>query len=658
MRTILLALLFAAASLGASAKELNRHSLTSPNGDYNYEVYQKSEDGVNQLYYTVSYKNRLIVGESKLGVLIKNQLFESALGIPNDTVQNWCDNLELMLAEKASVDTVWHPTYGEKSEIPNNFNELTLKFKKYGAISVDHSSTGHSGTSYNKRREYEMNFEVRAYNEGIAFRYDFPETSNGLFLHIEGEQTNFVMPENTMTYYERWAQGHFEFMPLNEWKDECERPLTMELDNGLFVCLTEAKVVDYPRTKFVLNSDTRNTIDTYVYNKVDVMTPSQTPWRVIMAAEEAGELLENNYLILNLNDENKIANTSWIKPGKVFRCDLTTEAGMTAVDFAADRGLQYIHFDAGWYGKEMLMASDASTIDPNRPLDLQAVINYAATKNIGVFVYVNQRALAEDYETLFPLYQSWGLKGVKFGFVQVGSSEWTSWMHKAIRKAAECQLLVDVHDEYRPTGYSRTYPNLMTQEGIAGNEEMPDATHNVTLPFTRFVAGAGDYTLCYFNSRIKTTHAHQLAMAVVYYSPLQYMYWYDKPHLFKGEKELDFWKVIPTVWDDTKVLNGEISKYITVARLSGDDWFVGTMTNNDARKLSYRLDFLAKDKNYIAYVYTDDAKMGTRTNVKSQSFAVKQGDVVNLNLEASGGAAIYIKSVESAKGYAKLPKQL
>ncbi len=661
MRKVIFALsifLITIGNIWAQSIELNRNQVISPNEAYKFEVYQKQEKGVNQLYYTISYKNSPIVLESKLGISIKNQLFESALGIPNDTTENWCDNLELVSSEESSKDTVWYPIYGERANIPNNYKELTLKFSKYGSISPSHETVGHAGTSYNKRREYEMNLVVRAYNEGVAFCYDFPETSNGLFLHITGEQTNFVMPSNTMTYYERWAQGHFEYIPLNEWKDECERPLTMELENGLTVCMTEARVVDYPRTKFVLSEESNNTIETYAYNTVDVITAYQTPWRVVMAAENAGEILENNYLILNLNEENQIKNSSWIKPGKVFRCDLTTEAGLAAVDFAVDRGLQYVHFDAGWYGKEMNMASNASTIDPTRDLDLQAVINYGATKGIGVFVYVNQRALAENYETLFPLYQSWGLKGVKFGFVQVGSSEWTSWMHKAIRKAAECQLMVDVHDEYRPTGYSRTYPNLMTQEGIAGNEEMPDATHNVTLPFTRFIAGAGDYTLCYFNNRIQTTHAHQLAMAVVYYSPLQYMFWYDKPHMFKGEKELDFWKSVPTIWDDTKVLSGEIAKYITIARQSGDDWFVGTMTNNDSRELSYKLDFLDADKKYVAYIYTDDIKLATRTNVKTQEFAVKKEDVFNFRLQESGGAAVHIKCVESTNGYSKVPKKL
>lgn len=157
-------------------------------------------------------------------------------------------------------------------------------------------------------------------------------------------------------------------------------------------------------------------------------------------------------------------------------------------------------------------------------------------------VYVNQRALVQQLDTLLPLYKKWGLKGVKFGFVQIGNQRWSTWLHDAVRKCGEYDLMVDIHDEYRPTGFSRTYPNLMTQEGIRGNEEMPDATHNTTLPFTRYLAGAGDYTLCYFNNRVKNTKAHQLAMAAVYYSPLQFMFWYDRPEFYQEKKNWNFGK--------------------------------------------------------------------------------------------------------------------
>ncbi len=458
-----------------------------------------------------------------------------------------------------------------------------------------------------------------------------------------------------MAYYERWAQGPYELRPLKGWPDECERPLTLTLENGLTVALTEARLVDFARTKFRLSEDKANTLETSLYNKVDVISPYRTPWRVIMAAEEPGQLLENNDLILNLNPENQIANTSWIKPGKVFRSDLTTEAAKKAVDFAEERNLQYVHLDAGWYGPEVKMSTDASTIDPDRDLDLQEVINYGATKDIGIFVYVNQRPLSRQLDELLSLYQSWGLKGLKFGFVQIGSDKWTSWMHDAIKKAADHQLMINVHDEYRPTGFSRTYPNLMTQEGIRGNEEMPDATHNTILPFTRYLAGAGDYTICYYNNRIKTTHTHQLALSVVYYSPLQYMYWYDKPHFYQGEKEIEFFDKVKTVWDDTKVINGEIGEYISVARRSGKDWFVGSITNSESRKLSVPLDFLEEGQQYIAHIYVDDEKVDTRTQVAIHRFAVLKEDKINLDLKASGGAAVHLEAVESSKGYKKLP---
>ena len=198
------------------------------------------------------------------------------------------------------------------------------------------------------------------------------------------------------------------------------------------------------------------------------------------------------------------------------------------------------------------------TLDPRRnpdinALNLKEVVAYAKERGIGVILYVNQRALQQQLDEILPLYKSWGIAGIKFGFVQVGSQVWTKWMHEAIKKCADYGLMVDVHDEYRPTGFSRTYPNLMTQEGIRGNEEFPDATHNATLPFTRFIAGAADYTICYYrqdfgrlnadkdsygvprSKSIQTTPAHQLALA-----------------------ELKFFDDVYTTWDDTKVLQGEV----------------------------------------------------------------------------------------------------
>lgn len=625
-----------------SLVEGSYQELKSPDGRLLFVFYQNQiGDDKTQMYYTLSYNGEPVILESELGILIENQLSESALGIDNDHAELWCENLELKSVEKSMQDTVWTPVYGERSLVRDNCKEMVLHFAKYEE--PGQMEEGHGGTSYDKRRSYRMDLVVRAYNEGIAFRYHFPETSNGLFLHIAGEQTSFKLPEGTMAWYERWAQGPFSYLPLKDWPDECERPLTLDLKNGLHVSLLEAQMIDYSRGKFKLNNGKPNTIDLTMYDKVDVVSPYSTPWRVIMVAETPGELLENNDLVLNLNTPNQIQNTSWIKPGKVIRSNLTTKEAKECVDFAAQRNLQYVHLDAGWYGSEMKVASDATKVSPTRDLDMQDLVNYAASRGIGIFVYINQRALTDKLDEVFDQCRKWGVKGVKFGFVQIGSNRWTVWLHNAIKKAAEYHLMVDIHDEYRPTGFSRTYPNLMTQEGIRGNEEMPDATHNTVLPFTRYLAGAGDYTICYYNNRIKTTHAHQLALSVVYYSPLQFLYWYDKPAMYKGEKEIAFFDNVKTVWDDTKVLNGEIGKYITVARRSGEEWFVGAITNNDARTVDVPLSFLEPGKKYVATIYYDEDRMNGRTNVNIKTQQVDSSKSLIFDLKGSGGVAIHIQ---------------
>ena len=208
------------------------------------------------------------------------------------------------------------------------------------------------------------------------------------------------------------------------------------------------------------------------------------------------------------------------------------------------------------------MASDARQASASRDFTIPEVCAYARQHGIGVWLYVNQRALYRQLNELLPLYQAWGVSGIKFGFVQIGNQQWSTWLHQAIAQCAKYHLMVDVHDEYRPTGLSRTYPHLLTQEGVRGNEEMPDAAHNTLLPFTRYLCGPADYTLCYFNNRLKTTKGHQLAMAAVYYSPLQFYFWYDNPFVDKGEPELQFWKTCPTVFDESRALEGEPGEYI------------------------------------------------------------------------------------------------
>jgi alpha-glucosidase len=583
----------------------------------------------DMLVYSVDYKGKPVVLESELGLTGTLKCTE---------------NFSIKEVRTSSKDSIWHPIYGERNSYTNRYNESVIVLNQSGKVGV-------------------LEFVVRAYNEGIAFRYFFPEKpTGGTYLRITNESTGFTFSEGTKAWVTGSAQGAYSLKPLKEWPTECERPLTLELENGLYASLAEAEMVDYSRTKFSLDANKTNTVKCAMYEGVDLFTPFATPWRVIMVAEKPGQLVENNFILLNLNPPCKITNTDWIKPGKIMReTTLSAKGSKELIDFAVKHHIKYIHFDAGWYGYEYVVGSDATkvSVDPRRnrnsDLNLQVVIRYAKEKGIGVFLYVNQRALANQLDDILPLYQKWGVAGIKFGFVEVGSHRWTTWLHEAVKKCAKYNLMVDIHDEYRPTGFSRTYPNLLTQEGIRGNEEMPPATNSTVQPFTRFLAGPADHTICYYHQRglkpgqnipdtryINTTSGHQLGLAVVFYSPLQFLYWYDKPSDVQDEPELEFFDQVPVVWDDTKVLVGKIGEYISVARRSGKEWFVGSVTNTDARTLKLSLDFLPAGKKFEASIYSDDETIKTPTKVGIKRMTVNSKTILDVDLKASGGQAIHI----------------
>ena len=609
-------------------------TLQSPNGKYQFTFSQKE----GKLLYSLDYAGKPVVEAGELGVNIDNHLVESAMGIPVDNSNVWTNGMEVASVDRRSEDNTWKPVYGEYAQIRDRYNEMTIHLLKGGK----HQDGG--GTAYDKRQQYLLDIIVRAYDEGVAIRYHFPEATNGLFMHITDDLTSFRFAPGAEAYHYAWAQSHANKVKLLKseaaWKEEAERPLTLRLDNGLYAAIGEAALSDFVRGKLKLKAD--NELQMALFHPADIITAYNMPWRFIMVGEKAIDLINNKQMVLNLNAPCQIQDTSWIKPGKAFRvCRLDMKTCMEGVDFCVDRGLQYIELDAGWYGPEMKMSSSALKVLETRDIDMPKLCQYAKSKGIGVWVYVNQRALYQELDQLLPLYEKWGISGIKFGFVQIGSQEWTTWLHNAVKKCADHHIMVDIHDEYRPTGWSRTYPNLMTQEGIGGNEEMPDAEHNTILPFTRFLCGPADYTPCYFNGRVKNTKAHQLAMPVVYYSPITFLYWYDLPNVYKGEKELDFWKYCPTVWDESKALQGEIGEYIVQARRSGNDWFLGAMTGLQARDITLNTaDFLQKGKKYRVEIYNDDPTLNTRTKVASTIQTIKAGKTIKLHLQPSGGAAL------------------
>jgi len=583
--------------------------------------------------YSVSYRNLPIAVDSSLGFDFKSGHSLEA-------------GFEIAKVAKSSHDNIWHPVYGERKKIRDHYNQLIVDLKE----------------SAGPNRQLRMTF--RAYNEGMAFCYTLPRQPALKNFLISAERTQFRFLADHTAWAVYSAQGRYSKVPLSKVKNNCERPLTIQISSGPFVSVAEAGLVDYARMRLSPSKGRAYTLVSSLGSEVEAAAPYTTPWRVIILGDTPGNLLERNYLILNLNKPCAIKDTSWIKPGKVIReVTLTTDGGRACVDFAVEHNLQYVEYDAGWYGPEYSNESDAKTIsvDPKRskgPLDLHHVIDYAKERGIGIILYVNRRALERQLDEILPLYEKWGVKGVKYGFVQVGSRKWTRWLHEAVRKAAKHHLMVDIHDEYRPTGYSRTYPNLMTQEGIAGDETSPANSLTLTILFTRMLAGAADNTICYYDRRVdrNASHAYQLAKAVCFYSPWQFLYWYDRPQAspqktggaggaetgIGNEPELEFFDHCPTVWDDTKVIHGSIGEYAVMARRSGGNWFIGCMNSGQPRTFNVPLEFLDPGSKYVAHIYSDDPAVPTRTHVKIERFVVDRDTVLKMAVSAKGGQALRI----------------
>lgn len=585
----------------------------SPDGKLRFECSISKADQY-KLNYTVWYGQTQVVLLSVLGLNCK---------------ANWQDHLQIDSVQSTTVNANWKPVLGEQANIPDHYNEITVSLS-----AIDRSRKG------------VMQLIVRAYNEGIAFRYFFPEMLETQILEIKQEATSFHLPDQSTAFFTEKAQGRYMRQPLHDWKREAEMPLTISLQNGLWMSLLQAGQTNYSRMRLTTKAD--NYLAASLYGEVVETSPFATPWRIVLVAQTPGELLEHNYLVYNLNPACAIANTGWIKPGRVMReVTLSTAGAKKLVDFAVEQGLDYIHFDAGWYGYEYDITADATraNVDKRRnktnALDLQEAIRYAKAHGKGVILYVNHRALEKQLDTLLPLYKSWGVAGIKFGFVHTGSHLWTRWLHEAIQKAAAYELMVDVHDEYYPTGFTRTYPNLVTQEGVLGNEAFPGATHNTILPFTRYLAGAGDYTPCFNHPKLTTTKCHQLALPVIFFSPWQYLYWYGRPDNYADRTEIEYWKQLPTTWDETKVIAGTPGEYAVIARRKAQEWYVGAITNTSARTIQLPLKFLTKGQAYRASIYSD----GMDSVVAKKELQVQPSSAIQLDLPASGGAVLRIQMI-------------
>lgn len=601
-------------------------TLTSPDGSQRIDIRpERNADSVLTVSYDVTFRGNPVVQGGRMGLDLDNRSWEMALALGKRRLPqpaHWMDTFVLDSITYQSADTVWHPLYGERSTVRDRWNGGTLHMSR------------HDGS------DYRLDIQARAYDEGIAFRYFFPEHPAAVFHKVTDDLTTYRLPEGTMLWAEEWAQAPFRRIPADSVTHPVERALTLEFPGGYWGALTDADVDDWCLTRFDSRGD--NTLGSEMYSPVDIVTYYATPWKVIMAADTPGKLLENNDIIQNLNPPCAVLDAAaWVKPGTIMReTTIYTEGAIRTLDFCAEHNIPYMLFDWLWYVPCTSHDGDATKVVDK--LDMKRVTDYARERGIGIWLYVNQHALMKQQRELLPLLREWGIVGIKSGFVQYASHRWATWLHDLVRDAADNHLMMNIHDEFRPSGFSRTYPNLLTQEGIHGNEEWPDATHNVTLPFTRMINGAADYTICYFDKRLRNTHAHQLAASVVFYSPLQTILWYDKPERYNGEPEIEWFERLRTVWDDTRVLSGMPGRHIAMARRSGSDWWVGAMTGNDARELPLTLDFLEPGAKYTARIFTDDPSVPTATQVKCTTRSVNSKTKMNLKLLPRGGAAMII----------------
>jgi len=584
------------------------YGLLSPDKNTKIEI---GRDATGSLLYRTFYRDKLVNTWSKMGLAFG----EESAG--RHTI------IDEKLASSHRGSFAWR--LGEDDSIHNDYNQVIIMC-----------------------RSMEINFKVimRAFNGSVAFRYQLssPHKPNG---EITKELTTFVF-NSALTLYRYNQESTFDPVVMDSLTQSCDFPATLTDHKDTYISIGEADNESYTKAELTKGEAKHSLKVSFIHDSAVVIGEDYaTPWRTISFASTAIGLHASSQLYLKLVDPISDSIPAWIVPGKLIRSQLSTESGMRCIDFAATHNFKYILFDGGWYGKESSPLSDPTT--SVKGLDMPAVIRYGKSKHIGVILYVNKVLLLKYLDTILPLYKKWGVAGMKFGFVDGLSQNGIKWLIPAIKKATDAGFILDVHDNYKPTGLSRKYPGLLTQEGVRGDENSPDAVHMTTLPFTRFLAGPADVTFCYpdskndFSKNLKVSMAQQLALTVIFFSPLQSMFWYGKPEDYTNEEEIEFFKYVPTVWDETHYLAGEIGQYISVARRKGNTWFIGNAAGLKDWKDSIKLDFLHANTIYEATIYGDADNAG----ISKKIIQVKKGDRFLINIKAKAGQAIIMRPMTS-----------
>lgn len=592
-------------------------SIASPNGRIVARVrLTNAAENKGTLRYGVTFDGETVISDARLGL-------DTDDGLRLNSEFDWLGVSKRTVRERYSL------AVAERDPIPNRFNEYTIRLQRRGGAPA--------------RR---MDLIVSVYDEGVALRYLFPAQEGFANVAIRAEHTQFAFSDDHTIYQQDAPEAPIQKARLSGLYAQIENPLTIEHTAGFALSIAEANVDNFPRMDLRRLASPQLGVSVALENAAIGSLPYATPWRLLMIADSPGRLIEQNYIMYNLADAQRIADpSSWLKPGKAIRVgQMTTAYARSVADFASARGIDYIEFDAGWYYGYTDEANPGG--DPTQPvatLALEEVIQYAhsLTPPVGVVLYVNYVPLSREPDKILAQYSAWQVDGLKFGFVKARTQEQLRALHIMVQDAANYDMFVDIHDDYRPSGLTRTLPNLLTQEYVRGAEHSPGAEHDATIPFTRYLIGAADYTIPYYNALVgSNTRAHQLALSVVFFSPLKFVFWQDGPSAYDGGADADFFGKVATTWDETVVLTDTIGDAVSIARRRGDDWFVGTITDENARTLDVPLTFLDAGKIYEATIYSD----GTAANtVAIETRTVTRDDVIGADMLPSGGQAIMLK---------------
>jgi alpha-glucosidase len=592
-------------NIACNAQANHLYKVSSPDKSTSFEIKIGSE---GNLLYRMLYSGQEVTTWSVLGLQTNLNDSEKKAVIKSET-------------QRSNKEKFSWPL-GEDDVITNNYNEVKLVC----------NSTG-----------LNFNLIARVYDGSIAFRYELHDV-NQQINSIKKELTGFSFTE-PYTLYQYNQESVFTPVSIDTFTKTCDFPATLTNGN-LYISIGEANNTNYTKAELKRGLDSHTLTVAFIRDSAIKTTGSfLSPWRTISVSKTAIGLHEYSQLYLKLNPPPANGIPAWIKPGKLIRSQLNTQSGLDCISFAAKHNFQYILFDAGWYGAEFRSSSDPTQVIPQ--IDLPRVIQYGKEKGIGVILYVNYVGLKAKLDTILPLYEKWGVAGLKFGFVDGLTQGGLTWLSSAIKKVNDFGFILDIHDNYKPTGLNRTYPALLTQEGIRGDENSPDAFHTTVLPFTRFLAGPADFTYCYpnaknsFSKNLKVSMGQQLALTVVYFSPLQAIFWYGQPNDYTNEEEIEFFKYVPTVWNESHYLAGDIGKNISVARRKGMTWFVGNAAGPEDWTTNISLNFLSKGKRYTATVYEDNEQ----GSIRKRQIHVMKGDLFPLALKGKTGQAIVIEPV-------------